>query len=632
MKALKQRIVKKSGSTFASVAPNVASVLEKVPDNVAEVIKSRTGFGYTMTIFIGPSQKRIIPVRHEGEGEGEDGDLNEENYYRNPNNPQAVQENRHQNQQDAKDVPGASNKSTVPTSVSKSAVVQNDSATVRLPYSNMMVSIIPQNALTTLDRQRYKDIKFHTQISGYDLKTLTVTRIDANAHRGWDFDLQLKAYYAKDSIGTHHKEFDFIFKNEESAVTIRLKPNQKLRCLPKALIFKEEQVQMINPAVDIVAKRTPIGRIQGTVKGVVSARPSTNTMAEYQHIRGSTDAKQLDTAIVTFGIGGNIGRPTTPDCPSKVSTTPSKIIYLPLGEFGNKILFKKGTCLATSSDVQIVDSGQLLDSSFQSLVGYGDAFLVTGLALKKIVLRDDQDSVSITDSSLIAFTQDVTIKVGGMDKFKGMILDANQKVRTLTGPGIVWLNYYKNYVVGGSKDADADADADTDDTSPSSGGAGGGGAKHSRGGGMRGRSGLSVRGSSSRMGKSNKDFSDDVSLTSIDPSIRDFVDWDDDDNFSVDETVNTISALDPALENQNKTYDSVSKLEVVQEEVDVDQEHVEQSADVDRDRTVDDDDDSGNDDDGDGSMEEVKLNSMSEVDSRSAATVKRKNPHNDDGV
>lgn len=259
---------------------------------------------------------------------------------------------------------------------------------------------------------------------------------------------------------------------------------------------------------------------------------------------------------------------------------------------------------------------------------------LTGLALKKIVLRDDHDSVSITHSSLIAFTQDVTIKVGGMDKFKGMILDANQKVRTLTGPGIVWLNYYKNYVVGGSKDADADADADadTDDTSPSSGGAGGGGAKHSRGGGMRGRSGLSVRGSSSRMGKSNKDFSDDVSLTSIDPSIRDFVDWDDDDNFSVDETVNTISALDPALENQNKTYDSVSKLEVVQEEVDVDQEHVEQSADVDRDRTVDDDDDSGNDDDGDGSMEEVKLNSMSEVDSRSAATVKRKNPHNDDGV
>ena len=151
---------------------------------------------------------------------------------------------------------------------------------------------------------------------------------------------------------------------------------------------------------------------------------------------------------------------------------------------------------------------------------------------------------------------------------------------------------------------------------------------------MRGRSGLSARGSSSRMGKSSKDFSDDVSLTSMDPSIRDFVDWDEDDNFSVDET--TIAGLDPVADNQDKNYDSVSKLEVVQEEVDGDQEQVEQSADVDRDRdrarTVDDGNDSGNDDDGDGSMEEVKLNSMSEIDSRSAATVKRKNPHNDDDV
>jgi hypothetical protein len=62
MNSLKQRIVNKSGSRFTSVTPNIniATALEKIPTNVAQVIKSRTGYGYTMTIFVGPSQKRHV--------------------------------------------------------------------------------------------------------------------------------------------------------------------------------------------------------------------------------------------------------------------------------------------------------------------------------------------------------------------------------------------------------------------------------------------------------------------------------------------------------------------------------------------------------------------------------------------
>jgi len=701
MNSLKQKIVNKSGSRFASVTPNIniATALEKIPTNVAQVIKSRTGYGYTMTIFVGPSQKRHVAVNDLSSnvndlfpeynldggdpGDGGDGGGDEDRdvdvdvdggddgyYYKNYNYPQEGQTNGNN-----------TNNTNNTNNKNNNTVIQNNSAIIRLPYSNMMVSIIPQNTLTALDKQRYKDIKFHTQISGHDLKTLTVTRTDVHAHRGWDFDLQLKAYYAKDSIGSHHKEFDFLFKNEESAVTLRLKPKQKLRCLPNALIFKEEQIQMVNPAVDVIAKRTPVGRIQGTMKGMTTrmsmAMSPTSTshkfnisksMAEYHHVGKVTGQPHVDMAIVTFGIGGNIfGRPTTPEAHSQLNLAPSKIIHLPLGEFGNKIIFKKGACLATSSDVQIVDSGQLLDSSFQSLVGYGDAFLITGQAMKKIILRDDQDSVAITDSCLIAFTQDVISRVEVRDKFMGMILDKTQQVRTLTGPGIVWLNYFKNHVLGDvrmsmSWDSSHGSTGSTGHDNGSTSHAGSSSGRPGSRSGAGSRRGLARHGSS-RTGKSNKDISDDVSITSMDPSIRELVDWENDDNFSVDESA--VVGLEPVLEqgddddaddaddkDADADHTNDARLEAVQED-DYDQAGTMQKEEAvhpgdhgdhsdhsdygdgnleevklkDVPQEIGDHGDHGDHSDyGDGILEEVKLKDVPEADSiTSAATEKRKN-------
>ena len=109
----------------------------------------------------------------------------------------------------------------------------------RLPYANMMVSPKIQNLMSSADKRRYNNIAFKTEIRG---QTLIVTRTDSN--KGWGFELQLKAYYVKKSIGTHYRAFDFDFKNEESAVTLSLCPDQKFRCIPKAVIFKDEIVIM----------------------------------------------------------------------------------------------------------------------------------------------------------------------------------------------------------------------------------------------------------------------------------------------------------------------------------------------------------------------------------------------------
>ena len=279
---------------------------------------------------------------------------------------------------------------------------------VRLPYSNMMVSPKPQNAI----RNRWDEsISFKTEIKD---KILTVTRKD-NV-KGWGMELQLRSFYRKDYMHTRHNEFNAVMKAEGSAVTIELRHKQKLICKRNAFIFKQEDVKMTNPFVGCEAKNTVSGLFKGTMRNISKSfsGDESDSMSEYTYL-----GKKGTNAIVTFG-----------------GQFPCKILHLQLGQFGNKIIFREGTLLASSADVKMVDTDL---GSFQCLIGYGDAFFKTGPAWKEIVLTEN-DSFSVQEKCLIAFTQNIHSQTENMYKFKGVTFEKSA-TRTVKGPGIVWLNY-----------------------------------------------------------------------------------------------------------------------------------------------------------------------------------------------
>ena len=321
----------------------------------------------------------------------------------------------------------------------------------RLPYANMMVSPKIQNLMSSADKRRYNNIAFKTEIRG---QTLIVTRTDSN--KGWGFELQLKAYYVKKSIGTHYRAFDFDFKNEESAVTLSLCPDQKFRCIPKAVIFKDENVIMTTAEIfDGSIKRSGIPRrfLRDINKNIRLHKKSTKKKKSINAIAVAEYAISREES--THGVTANTFAEYT-YCGEKNASglvvlggnLRSKILHISLGQYGNKIIFQRGSFLATSDDVQLVQSGSQLDGPFASLVGYGDIFLKTGKAVKKFVLNDRLDSISVVESCVIAFTQDMMSTSEMVDKISGMNLKNSVVSRTLIGPGTVWLNHTRVDIVG----------------------------------------------------------------------------------------------------------------------------------------------------------------------------------------
>ena len=688
VKSAAQNTINTAKSTATSTAVNVnvnvnssvtiANVMENIPDSMTEVIKSRTGFGYTMNIYIGPSEPSWISVDDPADkkiilpssGTSTSTSTSTSNSTTRPSSALSTS-----NALTRKFKYGNTfyqNENQQPNQVSGSQtkkVKRNNSKTITLPYANMMVSPIAQNKhrLSAIDKQRYKDITLLLTHSGHDKRTLTVTRIDprpgfnmAPMSKGWDFELQLKAYYNKDSIGTHHQPYDFVYKNEESAITVRLRPKQKIRVVPKALIFKEECVAMTNSRVEVKAKRTPAGKIQGGFKGLGqtvrnqagnSNLRSTTTvsgsgggsgsgsgsvglkelqvnntidMAEYTHIGGSnTHANQSNQdpntnllqsnsiAILTFGW--NLNRPSTPDTTrghgygfNFPSTSPTKVLHLSLGEYGNKIVFRRGTCLATSPDVDVYDSGSFLEglgpararSSFQSLVGHGDVFLIAGTSMKKIVLKEPvrvysedgnghnlDDSIAIRENCLIAYTQDVKSEFQ-QGEIMGKVTKGMVPVRVLTGPGIVWLNYTNNAGKSGFHNENGRNDMNEVHNNNNKEK----GAMNTRMGGFmngtkgsesssgsarfapgtrapsisRQKSGSRPRSARPRPGSrgNGSGWSDDMSFVSMDPTVREPIDWDNDDTFSVESSNildNSVVGLEPVKEQLIKEQEAVKE-------------------------------------------------------------------------
>ena len=313
-----------------------------------------------------------------------------------------------------------------------------NSKEIRLPFANMVVSPKPHNYMDLLGQKNYKDITFSVQIFGTDNKSLIVTRTDCD--RGWDFDLQLKAYYSKKAVGTCHKEFEFELKSRDSELKISLHPLQTIRCIPKALIFTDENI-----TAKIPQNPAGVSKIYG-LRGLITSRFANTKSRSSNTITGATSSSCHSLTEYAY-----VGKEETKG-ELILGAYNSKIIHFSLGEYGNKITVKKGTCLAMSSDIKVFESSLDLDGHFHSLVGYGDVFIQVGLSTKKIILQDDKDILYVKDHCVIAFTQDMKSMSELTDDFCGLILSKMIIARTLVGPGIVWLTHTRAGIIGFERD------------------------------------------------------------------------------------------------------------------------------------------------------------------------------------
>ena len=281
---------------------------------------------------------------------------------------------------------------------------------IKLPYRGMYVQPIPCN-LT----EKTQDMKFETDVFGH---TLTLMRKDVN--RGWNVDLTFKAYYSKEVTYTHEHEFEIEAKGEGSAVTIRLEINQKIRCFPQFLLFKDDSVVATATNIDISQNANMPAVVRGLTtrmrKGSssnVHSRPTTpNTallMTEYccHSLHGD----------FTFG-----------------AEFPKLILHINLAEFGRRITFRRGTLVAASTDITMAKSLDRLDA-FQYLIGEGEVFLQSAATIQKMTLKENENTI-IREDLVVAYTQDIVSRSqSSIDAMESSTL------RKMTGPGVIWVNH-----------------------------------------------------------------------------------------------------------------------------------------------------------------------------------------------
>lgn len=213
-------------------------------------------------------------------------------------------------------------------------------------------------------------------------------------------------------------------QGEESQILqVHLKPNQVLRAESGAMLFMTQGVEM----------STGLGSKDG----------SSTTSAITDGFKRMLTGQNMFLSDYTFH-----GEPNTVGTLALGTDFPSKILRLPLSEYGEKIVAQKGAYLASSVDVDIqIEFTKKFTAGFfggegfilQSLTGNGDVFLKAGGTLVKKELSEGE-TLRISSGSLVAMTKDIAFDVTTMPGFKNVLFGGEGLfVTTLTGPGTVWL-------------------------------------------------------------------------------------------------------------------------------------------------------------------------------------------------
>ena len=281
----------------------------------------------------------------------------------------------------------------------------SNSKKVILPYVNMMISPIPQNYMD----KEWPD-HFQAQVDGRELK---VTRIDKNM--GWGMPLLLRGYFSLQSL----LEFKPYFQHsliEGHTLTINLGSEQSVASNGE-LIFAAPGVQA--KSIRQIVNSSKSSEEAFLKKGMQSICSSlkkitvdrAKVMTKYTFDGSKEDQRGKVILSSHFGPG-------------------SSITHLALGEYGNKLICRRGSYFASSLDVSVMDSDFF--DKLQPVIGSGDLFIRARGFLEKIEIPAE-DEIEFDGESIIAMTQEIKmISVENCDIH-------TIKKRVIKGPGFVWV-------------------------------------------------------------------------------------------------------------------------------------------------------------------------------------------------
>ena len=291
--------------------------------------------------------------------------------------------------------------------------INTTSKEITLPYANMLINPIPQNPM----KEEWTD-RFEIDVKG---KTLTVRRTDQQ--KGWGMQLLLRGYYSRESISSHHCMFKAAIMDQ--LLTVELAPNQRI-CSYGTLIFAGPGVLAKNSFLKVApqsnaGKSFLMSRVQNVSAGLK---------------RVTVDKKKH---VTVYSYNGDEGTYGTVVLGAKLGLS-ANIIHLALGEYGNRIIVRRGSFLASSLDIQILDSNFF--DKLQAVVGHGDIFLRSRGSIERVDLKEGE-RYEVEGDSLIAITQEVQT-----DDDATPFIKLNKMAKMiLSGPGVIWKSKCNNLEV-----------------------------------------------------------------------------------------------------------------------------------------------------------------------------------------
>mmetsp|Transcript_39199 Transcript_39199/g.57848 ORF Transcript_39199/g.57848 Transcript_39199/m.57848 type:complete len:345 (+) Transcript_39199:114-1148(+) len=202
---------------------------------------------------------------------------------------------------------------------------------------------------------------------------------------------------------------------ESQIVTIRLEKDQVLRAESGAMMYMTDGIQM---------NTTTGGGLSAGFKRMLTGQSVFISDYTYDGTAGPCGYVALGTDF------------------------PSKIVRIPLQEYGGKIICQQGALLCASHTVDInIEFTKKFSAGFfggegfvlQGLSGTGDVLVKAGGALIRKDLREGE-KLKISSGCLVAFQDGVEFDVEQVSGFKNVIFGGEGLfLTTLTGPGAVWL-------------------------------------------------------------------------------------------------------------------------------------------------------------------------------------------------
>lgn len=202
---------------------------------------------------------------------------------------------------------------------------------------------------------------------------------------------------------------------ESQIVTIRLEKDQVLRAESGAMMYMTDGIQM---------NTTTGGGLSAGFKRMLTGQNV--FISDYTY-----DGKAGPYGFVALG-----------------TDFPSKILRIPIQEYGGKIICQQGALLCSSHTVDInIEFTKKFSTGFfggegfvlQGLTGTGDCLVKAGGSLIRKDLREGE-ILKISSGCLVAFQDGVEYDIEMLPGFKNVLFGGEGLfLTTLTGPGTVWL-------------------------------------------------------------------------------------------------------------------------------------------------------------------------------------------------